>query len=44
MERDKLGVVVVGLGLAGKARVRDLLKCADFEDTKGVQLVGYVSR
>ena len=43
-----LGVVVIGMGLAGRARVRDIGRAAQFsEDYKmleGVELIGYVSK
>ena len=39
-----VGVVVVGVGRAGGARIRDLGKASNYEQTKHVKLIGYVSR
>ncbi|KAK2151963.1 hypothetical protein LSH36_344g02033 [Paralvinella palmiformis] len=46
MSSDVLGLVVVGVGLAGKFRIKDILKEATSEKPflKNVKLVGYVSR
>ncbi|XP_074651199.1 biliverdin reductase A-like [Tubulanus polymorphus] len=41
---EKLGVVVIGMGIAGKARVRDLIAYKDIPEMKNVQLIGYVTR
>ena len=46
MSSDVLGLVVVGVGLAGKFRIKDILKEATSEKPflKNVKLIGYVSR
>ena len=45
---DSFGIVVVGLGIAGRVRVRDLLQCSEYKSEfpvlEGVELIGYVSR
>jgi len=45
MSGGRFGVVVVGLGIAGRVRVRDLLQWGgNYHKTKDVHLIGYVSR
>ena len=43
-DAEELGVVVVGLGIAGKVRVRDLQECGDIDILKNLKLKGFVSR
>ena len=46
MSSDVLGLVVVGVGIAGRVRIKDILNESSSEKPflKNVKLVGYVSR
>ena len=39
----EVGVVVIGIGMTGRIRIRDLLSAAD-DTSLGLKLIGYVSR
>ena len=44
MASKKLGVVVVGMGIAGRVRVRDIKAAQELHNDFPVELKGYVSR